>query len=368
MLPRTVEVINQGIAEGLHLGAQVYASLAGRVVADLGIGDAREGVPMTPDTIMLWLSSGKPVGGVALAQLWERSRLDLDTPVCRFIPEFGNKGKEAVTLRHLLTHTGGFRFADVARREAPWEELIASICAAKLEPGWIPGAKAGYHPASSWFLLAEIVRRIDGRPYSRYVREEIFEPLGLRDSWVGIPPEQLRAYGDHAGIIYDTQGERPVPSVLDSEAHGLTYRPGGSARGPIRDLGRFYEMLLFRGQRDGARILSPQTVEALTARHRAGMFDLTFQHVMDWGLGFIIDSKMYGADTAPYGYGPYASPRTFGHSGYRSSVGYCDPEHGLVVAVVANGTPAEERHQRRFRAISAAIYEDLAIAEPRLEH
>ena len=153
----------------------------------------------------------------------------------------------------------------------------------------------------------------------------------------------------------------PRPSLADGEARGFSYRPGGSGRGPVRQLGRFYEMLLAEGVRGGVRILSPQTVEALTAGHRIGMFDETFRHVIDWGLGFILASNRYGPDTLPYGYGPYCSRRTFGHSGYQSSTAFCDPERDLVVAWAANGTPGEPRHQARLVALNAAIYEDLGF-------
>jgi len=70
----------------------------------------------------------------------------------------------------------------------------------------------------------------------------------------------------------------------------------------------------------------------------------------------------YGPDTVPYGYGPHCSPRTFGHGGSQCSIGFCDPEHCLVVAWVCNGRCGEGRHQRRNRAINTAIYEDLGLA------
>src|SRR2546426_12475631 len=82
------------------------------------------------------------------------------------------------------------------------------------------------------------------------------------------------------------------------------------------------EMLLGKGQRDGARVLSPQAVEAVVAAHRVGRYDHTFRHVMDWGLGLILNSARYGPDTVPYGYGPYASPRTFGHGGSQCCTGF----------------------------------------------
>jgi CubicO group peptidase (beta-lactamase class C family) len=177
-----------------------------------------------------------------------------------------------------------------------------------------------------------------------------------------MPPEEYRAYGDRIGAIYDT-GKRtlePLPFWTSEEALAES-RPGGNGFGPIRELGTFYEMLLSRGEWKGSRILSPQAVEAMTARHRVGMTDLTFRHVMDWGLGFIINSNQYGVETVPYGFGRHSSPRAFGHGGQQSSCGFADPELGLAVALAFNGMPGEPRHNRRVREVNTAIYEDLGL-------
>src|SRR5207302_7018884 len=107
-LPRAVAAIEDGITQNLHLGAQLYVSRGGTTIADLAFGEAREGRPMSPDTLMLWMSSVKPVTAVAIAQMWERGKLELDDPVARHIPEFGARDKDRVTIRHVLTHTGGF--------------------------------------------------------------------------------------------------------------------------------------------------------------------------------------------------------------------------------------------------------------------
>src|SRR3990172_8728991 len=135
--------------------------------------------------------------------------------------------------------------------------------------------------------------------------------------------------------MHNTEGDEPQPIPgLDSEATCSLCVPGGGGRGPMREMGRFYEALLHGGRLGEARILSPQTVAALTARHRVGMFDETFRVVLDWGLGFINDSMIYGR---------HCSPRTYGHGGHRSSVGFADPEHGVVAAVVTNGMPDDRR-------------------------
>ena len=153
VLPKTLSVIRQGIATGCHIGAQIYVSLNGEVVADFALGEAQPGVPMRADTIMLWLSATKPITAVAVAQLWEEGKLSLDDPVCRFIPEFGKRGKEEITIRQLLTHTAGFRTADKIPAELSWDESIERICQTPLGAGWVPGRKAGYHISSSWMIL-----------------------------------------------------------------------------------------------------------------------------------------------------------------------------------------------------------------------
>jgi len=357
-LPRTIRIVEQGFADGWHLGVQVYVSVAGKTVADFAVGEARPGVPMTASTIMWWLSCSKPIMAVAIAQLWESGELELDDAVCRHISEFRTKGKEAVTLQQLLTHTVSMN-ADVPWNLTDWDVIVSRLCESELTAGWVPGRDAGYNVAGNWYLLGEVVRRLDGRTYDRYAREAIFEPLGMGDSWIGMPTERYYAYGNRVGLMYDTADSEPKSD--DPQQRCLTCRPGGSGHGPIRELGRFYEMLLGRGSLAGVSVISPQAVETLTSRHRAGMFDRTFQHTMDWGLGFIIDSNQYGVDTVPYGYGRHCSQKTFGHSGCQSSCAFADPERGLVVAWVSNGTPGEERHGQRQRAINTAIYEDLSL-------
>lgn len=364
-LPRTLAAIRQGIDERLHLGAQLYVSLDGELRADGAVGEDRPGVPLSRDHLVLWLSATKPVTAVAVAQLWERGLLTLDDPIARHLPEFGQGGKEEVTLRHVLTHTGGFRMIEVGWPDTSWEEILERIFARRLEPRWVPGRKAGYHMASSWFVLGALIRRLDGRPLETYLRDEVFEPLGMASSWVGMPKEVFQKHTDAGRVArswhteaWQEGADAPPPHSWHEENQITGVHPGGNGRGPIRELGRFYEALLA----GGAPVLAPQTVEAMTARHRAGMLDQTFKHVLDWGLGFILDSNQYGADTVPYGYGPHASRRTFGHSGYRSVVAFADPEPRLVVALAFNGTPSNEAHEGRIRSVLGALYEDLEMA------
>jgi CubicO group peptidase (beta-lactamase class C family) len=362
-LPRTTEVLEDGIAEGLHLGAQVYVSLDGKVIADGVVGEARTGTPLTPEHLIIWWSMTKATVAVSVAQQWERGNIDLDATIASYVPEFGVGGKEGITVRHCLTHTGGFRGGDAIQSPAKdpidnWDEVVAGICALPLDEGWIPGETAGYHLTCGMTMLAEVIRRVDGRFYSQYVRDEVFEPLGMDDCWVGMPIDRFEDYASRGliGTMHHTAGESALAlDRLDSKGNLTRCSPGGGGRGPMRQLARMYEMLNGRGEREGVRVLGAQTVEAITARHRTQRFDKTFGIVTDWALGFGVDSSSHGR---------HSSRRVFGHGGAQSSIAYCDPEFGLVVAMQTNGMPGSEPHYKRLAAVSDAIYEDAGLADP----
>lgn len=362
-LPRTAAVLAEGMRAGRHFGAQLYVSVRGRPVVDAAVGWAREGVEMSTETVNAWFSSGKPLTAVAVAREWEEGRLDCDAPVAELIPEFGTRGKEIIRIRHLLNHTAGFRDGDRVPDLLPWERTIAAICEVPLESGWVPGARAGYQLFSSWLILGELVRRVDGRSIDRWMAEEIFGPVGMHDCWMGLPPEQFIAYGDRIGPMHFlTQGRlRPHP-VWNDRAVAAAVRPGSNVRGPIRELGRFYEALLGWREVAGRKgLLRAATVEQMIRPSRGALYDETFRHVMDWGLGFGVKANGAGGDMVPYGFGRHASAETFGHGGSQSSCGFADPARDLAAAWVCNGMIGEAAHQDRARGIQAAIYEDLGL-------
>ena len=352
-LPRTVELLEQGLGR-LHLGAQVYVSRSGEPLANFAIGENRPSEPLTEDMAMLWLSAGKPITAAAILLAWQRGQLSLDDAVVKFLPEFAANGKDAVTIRHLLTHTAPLRAIETGWPNADWDGVIQRLCDAEPEPNWTTGQRAGYHPQSSWFILGEILQRVFGKPFTTCLVENIFAPLGMKNVFTTADI----SIDDQLGLIYERSkgGLSELPWHLDG--YRKTPSPGSSLRGSAATLGRFYESLLT----PPVDWLTPQTIAAMTAIHRRGMFDETLQHQVDFGLGVIVDSNIYGESTVPYGYGTHCSSRTFGHGGSQSSIGFADPEYGLVVCVITNGRPGEPQHQRRNRAVNSAIYEDLGLA------
>ena len=361
-LPKTRAVLQRGMERGVHLGAQLYVSRAGKTVADFGVGEAQPGVPMTADTLMTWYSSTKPLTSMCVGQCWERGKLQLDDPVAKFIPEFAKHGKEAITLRHLLTHTAGIPNADLlARFKHKWADVIAVICDAKLEPGWEVGRHAQYHPTSGMQLLGEVVARVSGMPFDRYIRTQLFEPTGMKDSWVGMPADVFRGYGNRMGVMMNTDGAKPVPAehydVIGREGWATICVPGGNGHGPMRELARFYEMMGNGGTMNGRRVLAEKTVAEFTKVHRPNSPNFNGKAgtvAAPWGLGI---SRQRGVG------GAHCSDQTFGHGGSLSSLAFCDPQKRVVAAFVCNGRPKQADHAARVREITAAIYEDLGLAK-----
>lgn len=364
-LQRVVDLLEQGRAKGLHLGAQLEIRCHGRDPITIVVGDARQGVAMSADTLLPWFSCTKAVTAVAVAQLWERSRLGLDDPVADHLPEFGANGKAPVTIRHLLTHTGGFRTlsppADAWRLE--WDDLVARICASPVEDGWVIGERAGYSPITGFHILGEVVQRIDGRDFAAYVSEEILEPLDMGDSWMQLSEARYASYGRRMGVMYDTGPDRSIEPVrgMDSWRGFRRASPSGGGIGPMADLVKLYEMFLGRGEREGERVLEAVTVEAMSARHRAGRRDETFGHIIDWGLGLMINSWRYRSRPNSYGYGDHADARAFGHGGQQSSLAFADPQSGLAVALACNGRPGEVANHLRTQPVVTAIYEEMGL-------
>jgi CubicO group peptidase (beta-lactamase class C family) len=312
VLPRSLAVLEASIRRNIHIGAQLHVSLQGRPVADVAIGLAAPDKPMTVESMMTWLSCSKIASSIAFAQLWERGDVALDDPVCAHIPEFAANRKERVTIRHVWTHTFGLIDVEnalfaVRYRNTP-EQNLRLICDAAMAPGWVLGRRAFYQTSAAFLLLAEIVRRKRGRDFRRVIRDELFLPLGLRDSWLGMSPDALARYRDRLGRTFDTTGAEPTPGswAPDADHHLTHFMPGGNGR----------------------------------------------------------DSKVHHAGrNCASGYGLHASPRTFGHTGFRTTVALCDPEPGLVVCCSWNGMVGDDAtHLARQNALCEAIYEDLGLA------
>ncbi|MDX1950832.1 MAG: serine hydrolase domain-containing protein [Verrucomicrobiota bacterium] len=352
--PRLARILEDDWGNRRHIGAQFYIQLSDKPVLELAYGDNGNGQPLSSESRMPWLSAGKPLTALLINQLIESGALKLDSTVSHYLPLFAHGGKNEITIRHLLTHTGGFRSADRLPESLDWNETIQQICQTPLESGWIPGQKGGYHISSSWFILAELAQKIAGVPFHELIHQRVLVPLGLMETGFTLQDWNAREVRMHI-----TAGQLPAPHpLLNDLSITRNIRPGSSARGPARELAKFYFELL-KACHDETRIIKSETALAMTSRQRNGIYDQTFMHVVDFGLGVLINSNRYGAETVPYSFGRHASEATFGHGGAQCAAGFADPDKKLAVAWILNGMAGERLHNRRAREINSAIYEDL---------
>jgi CubicO group peptidase (beta-lactamase class C family) len=340
------ELLARGIADGGYPGAQFYASVKGDVVADIAVGEARLGTPMTTETVVSWQCNTKPVTATAVCRLWERGLVDLDAPVVTYVPEFGARGKQDVTVRHLLSHTAGFSFdpPGVTMRPVSWGEVERLVCDASLMDGWTPGTTFRYSPWLGYAALGVMVSRIDGRPFSQYVRDEVFEPLGMRNCWLGVEPTGIEDVAAQMASLYDTSGEKPVVLAgggMYQSRHLAACYPATGGVGPVRQLARLWESLrtAVAGSKEGA-------VQAGTAQA------MVRQGVGHYGLGVMVSPGYFGD----------WCPMAFGHDGMQSTQAFVDPDNDVVVVAAVNGL-ARGRMPREWMRNAGRLVYDTAVGD-----
>lgn len=352
-------VIADGITKKLHTCVQVCVSIRGERQIDAGFGLATSTTNASADTVMLWRSAGKPLTAVGIVRLAEQGELSLEDPVGRHLAGARNTVYEQLTLTQLMSHSTGLPAQETRWPDADWDDIVAGILATS---DHIQQDFVAYQPQATWFLLGEILRlRSQSETFSTALNDLVLAPLNMNRCSCGISEQQAATDRNLLPDLLIRQGEELRSSPLTSGAALHVASPGGNMRGPVSDLVEFYEMLLRQGVlTDGAVFLRESSVALMTEPHRRNLFDRTFQHAIDFGLGFIVSSQHHGP-MVPYGYGRFSSTGSAGHGGAQCSMGFCDPTHGLAVAWAANGFCSEPQHQRRNKAINEAIYRDLDL-------
>src|SRR5215210_5162298 len=234
-----------------------------QLVLDLvgGYADTQRGELVDAETLFPLFSGTKPFAAVALWQQIERGRLGLDEPVATFWPAFGQNGKDRVLVRHILSHRGGFPTTPAELTPDRWGErdaVLELVAAMPIEHE--PGTVSAYHFVTQHWVCAELLRRLDGRTYPAYLREEITGPLNLTDTYVGLPvPIEHRVTKLHATDGIDDWALDGLRQMSRIALHRMVV-PGASGVSTARDMARFYAALAAGGGLDGARVLQPQTV------------------------------------------------------------------------------------------------------------
>jgi len=304
---------------------------------------------MTEDTIFDLASLTKVVATTtSVMKLMEEGRIRLNDPVATFIPEFGRYGKAGITISQLLTHTSGLRpDLELEVEFSGAEEAIRR--AVEEVPASPPGERFIYSDIN-FFLLGDIVRRVSGERLDRYVKTQVFDPLGMKDTGF-LPAEPLRARIAPTErcrtLAWPCGPSMPPGTALSGRAE--TSKGGGAEvpflRGVVHDptarrmdgvaghaglfstaadLSRFCRMLLGGGRLDGVRVLSAATVARMIAPSTpAGMRDVR-------GLGWDLDSS-YSTNR-----GELFPIGSFGHTGFTGTSLWIDPASGSYVVFLSN--------------------------------
>ncbi|AUX26401.1 EstA family serine hydrolase [Sorangium cellulosum] len=359
-----------------ELGAAVSVAVRGRVVVDLwaGFRDAARTAPWGGDTIVNVFSATKGAVALCAHALAERGALDLDAPVAASWSEFGAADKGAIRVRQLLDHSAGL---PAIRAELPPGALydfgaVTSALAAEA-PFWAPGARHGYHAVTFGFLVGEVIRRASGRRVGAFLREAIAGPLGL-DVHVGVGAEHdgriaevpptiagpggvggafgaaLRDPMSLTSLAFTRPRELVTPGLVNTERCRRAEIPAVNGHANARALARLYGALANGGALAGpagARVLSPEAVEAALAERSRGL-DAVLLAESRFSLGFMLPSAL-----RPFGRGA----RTFGHPGAGGALGFADPDAALGFGYTPNQTIASgEGGDPRWPALLDAVY------------
>lgn len=373
---------------GIHPAVQLCVRRHGHVILDRSLGHVRGNGPddppdakrvlVSPATPFNIFSASKAITATVVHLLIERGLIDLDARACEYIPEFAARGKEGITIRHLLSHRAGIPALppEQMRPEKMMDaqETVRAIC--DLEPSWRPGQLA-YHAVTGAYLLAEIARRVSGRNVREILGGEILRPLGFRwmnygvaardlpkvarNYFTGVPPPAPLAMILYRGLGVDFQ-----TAAEDSNSPGYMtgVLPAANVITTANELSRFFEILLNEGELDGVRLFDPATVRRATEPQGGSFFEFDGQVVLPlrYGLGFMLGGERVGL------FGSNAA-RAFGHLGYMNMLCWADPERQITAALMTSGKPILYPEIFRFfdvvRQIGLAFPKTPARSRPR---
>jgi CubicO group peptidase (beta-lactamase class C family) len=343
----------QDVRDGLLPSVQVAIARHGRIAAMRTFGDALYGgrrSPASNDTLYAVFSVTKGITSAAAWLLVEDGTLDPAARVADLLPEFGTHGKEAVLVEHLFTHTAGFPYAPFA--PADWldpERRRERFRQWRLN--WEPGTRFEYHPTASMWVVAALIERCSGQPFTEFVRRRVAEPLDLFDLRLGCPPAYQHRIadvifvGDPAtpeelaalGIVLPPTAEAMQEGYLSlnrPEVREIPI-PGGGAFSTAGDVALFYQALLAGGcAHDGRRVWQAETIQRALQVRSGTLTDPFFHTLANRALGMIIA----GDETRVFrGFGPSCSPEAFGHNGAGGQIAWADPRSGVSFAYCTNG-------------------------------
>ena len=375
-------VLQEQVDDGATAGIQVLVARDGKVVMheNFGVADVGSGEPLTHDSLFRVYSMTKPVTGVGMMLLYEQGLFSLSDPLSRHIPEFENlllwtgddesgnpilvEPERPPTIHDLLRHTAGFTYGwfgdtyvdrrytevGVLDENSSLQEMIDKLAGIPLL--YQPGSR--WHYSVSVDIQGYLIEKLSGQDLETFFRERIFEPLGMDETtgWLDRrEAERLAKVHTH-----DPEGKLVIDTGFWASDF---YTPPGLFMGGAQlvsttdDYWRFAQMLLDGGTFDGRRLLSPLTVELMTANR---LPETVPGRELSPGTGFGMDLAVV---TDPTLLDVPASSGEFSWSGAATTLFWVDPEERLVVLLFTQYVPydAERYVDLMHRMVRAAILE-----------
>lgn len=337
---KTQALLDRVVAEGRETGVQVAAYHRGRLVVDAWAGVAHRETrqPVDGTTLFPVFSTTKGIAATIAHRLAERGVVSYDDPVAKHWPAFAQAGKDGITLRHALNHSSGMPHLDANISPEvlhDWEAACASYAA--LAPLYPAGSKIEYHAVTFSWIVGEVLCRAAKATFGELLAAEVCEPLGLKDLFVGLPPEEdarvallyseaTQPFSPNAQGVYTIPHcMYPLHEWMNSIGARRSCLPSSNGIASARDIAKHYAALL-PGGLGGVELLRPETVKiASELQNPMGVPEEKLSS--RFGLGYQIGGKdgMLGKRAS-----------SFGHGGYGGSVGYADPVHGFAIGLTKN--------------------------------
>lgn len=370
-LERITEHLSRNYVEpGKIAGCQVAVARHGvpAYYRSLGYMDREREKPMADDTIFRIYSMSKPITSVALMTLYEKGYFQLNDPVARVIPSWRDQQvyvsgddntletrapAQPMTFRHVLSHSGGLTYGgtnhpvDKLYRHHKVNREKGETLASFVDK--IAHVPLRYEPGQAWMysystdVCGHLVEALSGERFDRYLRENIFEPLGMVDTSFKVAADKQHRFAAN----YQRQPDKSLKLIDDPETSNYLNEPtffsgGGGLTGTTADYLRFCEMLRRGGELDGVRVLGPRTIDLMRMNHLPEGQDLTqlaigtFSETANEGVGFGLGFAMTLGEvqTGTLGRGD------FYWGGAASTIFWVDPVEDLAVVFMTQLMPS----------------------------
>ena len=378
-LERITAMTQRYVDEKKLAGVATLVARRGKIVHFEVVGQrgAEDDRPLTKDALFRIYSMTKPITAVAAMMLYEEGKFQLSDPVAKFVPELADlnvlvdgelvPAKKTMNMQHLLTHTAGLSYGfnptdpiDQQYREAQlfagpdlddFAERLSKL-PLKFEPG------ERWHYSVAVDVTGLIVQRLSGQSFDAFLKERIFDPLGMEDTFFNVPADKMdRFLPNHS---WDGENEKLVQmgeNALTSYTDRTMFSGGGGLVSTTMDYLRFSEMVRRGGELDGVRLLSPKTVQYMTADHLpAATAGSTAEEAGDSNFGFGLG---WGVSSDPVAAGVLGSAGEYAWGGAAGTLFWVDPVEEMVVIgmIQLMGSPWPLRAEMKVLANQAVVVE-----------